>query len=308
MYGYNKCLLVLFVIYLVAYQASSLACTSWATLSNTGQSIFMAKNRDRTFKYPQSLRMFRGEKHDFFALTEDRPTANGEQQHLVKAGINDRGLAVVSLGAATLPESERRGSVRSVMAEILFSYETVAEVLQHANEIFPKSKPKFYGLVDRARFVYVEVGKDGEFKVLESPNSPLFHTNHFLSPELAKFNVRPYPSSTIRLQTVKELMERAAGGFDFEKFISIRLNRDHCSDNSDNCIFRIKSASSESIQTIASWIIEIPKSGPPHLVVYLLKDPLDDKWTSHSFDLTHEFWKSAYQNQRDAPCYRITRK
>jgi isopenicillin-N N-acyltransferase-like protein len=191
------------------------ACTLWggAGTDVLGGGTLLCKNRDWIPDQRQILELVTPEKgHRYFALRVVRPKGNEN-----KAAINEKGLVVITATAGSIPASERKKLEKnhSLISTIMEQCATVEEVILH--QIWFKG-PVFLMIADRQTLATIEIGPNGAFAVKKTSEGVLSHTNHYLDPEMEKFNVKIGTSSAVRLDRIQELLGEKKGNFTLADF------------------------------------------------------------------------------------------
>jgi hypothetical protein len=258
------------------------ACTLWGTVvTNAAGGTIMAKNRDWAPDHTQVLKMHRDNKGlAYFGLY-----AVGGSEPGIKAGVNEKGLSVVTASASCIPKSERddQPGKHAVLSALLSGYATCDEVLAKREAIFPKTRAMFVMISDRSKILMVEVGLGGTYALKAVESGFITHANHFLDPGLAAFNEKIGLSSTTRLKRVTELMNAEQAAYTAESFVA--MSRDQY-DGPDNSLWR--TGSGKGTRTLASWIVETPARGVPKLRV-VLANPSQPEET-RTVILDEAFW------------------
>ncbi|WP_177187844.1 carcinine hydrolase/isopenicillin-N N-acyltransferase family protein [Formivibrio citricus] len=256
------------------------ACTLWAAAGpDAGGGTLLSKNRDWAPDHVQILkyeRPFGG--HVFFGLY-----AEGNNDPGIKNGINEKGLSIVSASASSIPKKMRahQPGKRGVIRTILSRYASVDELAADADRVFSGARANFYLVSDRSKVLLAEVGLDGKFSYRVVDKGVQTHTNHYLDPKLAEFNVSIGQSSSTRQARINELLTQSPRPFTTEKFAAISRDRN---DGPDNSLWR-----NGKQHTVASWIVHSPASGPQKLRV-VLANP-DQPEALHEYTLDEAFWK-----------------
>lgn len=239
------------------------SCTLWSAHGEEwvkGGGTLIAKNRDWLPNHRQVLKTVspaRG--YRYFGIH-----AEGNDQPGLKAGINEKGLVVVSSTAGSLSRAHRDepGRTKGLLPKLLMENQSVDSALQKASLFFG---PRNIMLADKTKIAVVEIGLNGEHSVTVKQNTFLTQTNHYLGTKLLKFNEKTGESSRIRRQRIEELLrgrQRPCSMDDFDAF-----SRDR-NDGPDNSIWRTGSTAKRE-RTLSVWIAHLPESGDPQLYIRL---------------------------------------
>jgi len=256
------------------------ACTLWgAAGAAAGGGTLISKNRDWAPDHRQVLKKIHPRKGwAYFGLY-----AEGNGDPGLKAGVNERGLTIVS-ASSNLPRSVREDQpdMHGVMVQILTAYDSVDALVVDANKVFSKSRANFFMVSDRSKVLTVEVGLKGKYAISVNESSTSVHTNHYLDPELANaYPQKICASSRMRYQRIHNLLGQAAAPYTLEQFSS--LSRDH-HDGPDNSLWR-----NGKECTLASWIVVTPAEGAPRLHV-VVANPGEPEVTQ-DLVLDAQFWR-----------------
>ncbi|KAF0182193.1 MAG: peptidase C45 acyl-coenzyme A:6-aminopenicillanic acid acyl-transferase [Nitrospirae bacterium] len=257
-YSGRAVLLGLFFFCSSALASNSDACTLWAAAgaSVDGKGTLIVKNRDWTPDHRQELRIMRPEDRYaslvLVAVSGDEPGT--------KAGMNEKGLVIVSATAGQLSRDERNrviqkpGLINTLLAECA----TVADVLKHLDRF---RRPVFYLVADRTDIAFIEVAPDGRVHVERRVAGMLAHTNHYLSEDVRGVQRQPDAGSVARLERIEQLLKAHNHPFSVADFI--RFSKDNHG-GPDNSIWRTGSTA-RTTRTLATWLVSIPPKGSPQL-------------------------------------------
>lgn len=267
----------------LASAAPAAACTLWAAAGPdaAGGGTLLSKNRDWLPDQQQTMQ-FRVPHHGipYFGLF-----AEGGRDSGIKAGVNARGLSIVSASASSLPRAlrARQPGKHGILGRILAHYVSVADLAAHADAVFSGARAEFVMVSDRHQVLLAEIGLDGRYAVRTIDRGSLAHTNYFQQPSLADFNVKVGRSSAARAARIKELLVQGARPYTLPEFVA--MSRDH-DGGPDDSLWRTGHE-----QTVASWIIDSPAQGPQTLRVVL--DNPGQPETVQTYRLDPAFWAQA---------------
>lgn len=261
-------------------KSNSEGCTTFASVGsrNVGGGLLIAKNRDSMAEdekliltVPESGNKYVGIMYNVNGST-DFPQ--------MSAGMNEKNLVVVNNAAASAkvgPKNNDNGQTWPIV-EILKKYNSVDDVLVDKEKLFGTGLVNFLLLGDKNKILLVEIGENGKFTTEVKEEGVLFHTNHYISPELVNENAFYPPDSYFRLRRVRELLWDHYD-YDFEYFWNIS-NDQH--DGLENSIFRA--------WTVATMIVEIPANGSdPFLFVRFTSPKV--LYTTFRININADFWK-----------------
>jgi hypothetical protein len=186
----------------------------------------------------------------------------------MKAGINEKGLVIVSGAASCIPMAERAraGGIKQLLIKILASCENVDAVLKKL-EMFVG--PGFFMVADPTQVALIEVGLNNQRTVQTIRQGVLFHTNHFLDGTLSANNKLQHPSSYFRLARIRYLLKSHPQPFKLTDFIA---HSEDQNDGPDNSIWRTGGGRGK-IRTLAAWVVALPPNEAPILYVKLADNP-----------------------------------
>ncbi|OGV49630.1 MAG: hypothetical protein A2017_17585 [Lentisphaerae bacterium GWF2_44_16] len=239
------------------------ACTLWAASGDKveGGGSLLAKNRDYRPAPDQvcTLETVKpSQAYEYTALIRTH-----KEKKYVKAGVNEKGLAIVSSTASSVEDDNDVHTVKNVCAGILASCDSVDAALGK-KDIFSNAKPFNFMLADKNKIALVEIGPEGKFESKIIQNGTLCQTNHYILDGMKWANEKKIGRSSLeRLKRIEELLNTRNGKFTLQDFIRFSEDRNAGPDNS---IWRTGSSPKLS-RTLATWIIHIPENGKP--VVYL---------------------------------------
>lgn len=258
------------------------ACTLWSAVGKRaahGGSL-IAKNRDWNPE-PSEVRLIKPETG--FRCLGLYPIRDRKKTNVV-AGVNEKGLAVVTATASSLPQGERDQGGRSLTQQLLNVFPAVEAVLEN-KAIFSRTHPVMYLIADRRQAAWIEVAPGGKFAVRSSRNGSLYHTNHYLDEALAGLNSTNGRNSKVRLNRIGELLIAREAPLTLEDFIAFSHDQ---SNGPDDSLWRTGSKP-EGKRTLASWIVSLPLSGPPELFVRMANPGESERQTRVVLD--EGFWE-----------------
>jgi hypothetical protein len=186
----------------------------------------------------------------------------------VKAGLNERGLVVVS-ATSPFPRQQRLAfpRVRGRNAKFLTRCATVAEALARTDLFLG---PDFLMFADPKEAAVVEVAPEGKFRVRSTASGLLWHTNHYLDPGLAGFNPpakegHEASSSQARARLISAALA-ARPAFSAEDFIRLSFSQEG---GPDHALWR-QGKSPTATRTVATWLVHQEPGKPARLFVRLL--------------------------------------
>jgi hypothetical protein len=245
------------ILCLLGFQPSE-ACTLWGAAGDAveGGGALVAKNRDGAPDHRQELVVLRPpEGYRSVALMAVGGDAPG-----IKAGVNEKGLVIVSATAGQFPSAERKKieQKKRLMSHFLATCASVEELLKQVELM---RRPVFYLVGDRAGLAVIEVAPDGRRSVTRAVSGTLHHTNHYGAIEPPGLKRKPGASSRLRHDRIGELLKAPEKPFDLDGFTRFSQDRDAGPDNS---IWRTGSDPAKH-RTLATWLVSVPPSGSPRL-------------------------------------------
>lgn len=260
----NKKIIVFLTVVscLVVFSINTYACTLW---SASGDKVFgggslIVKNRDWQPDHTQELKLVKSDNgYRYFGLY-----AVGGRYNGIKAGLNERGLVIITATAGSIPKAERQA-----MPHTKKLTETLLAECKNVDEVVSKSinfqGPEFLMVADKTKIAYIEIGPQGHISIKESTDGVLYHTNHYLDDNLLWANKSIGSSSQTRFDRIGELLTGQETPFTLEDFIGFSQDTNNGEDNS---IWRTGS-SPQKTRTLATWAVKIPVYGSPQLYIKL---------------------------------------
>jgi isopenicillin-N N-acyltransferase like protein len=257
------------------------ACTLWGVAGDRAeeQGTLVAKNRDWEPDHVQKTKIVIPQSgYRYFGLF-----AEGGNEPGLKGGVNIKGLTIVTATASSIPFSVRKNQPgkKGVLAEILSGYDSVDGVLAH-RELFAHARAGFFLLADRTKLAMVEVALDGKFAVRTETHGAIVHTNHFLEETLCSANTRIGESSSTRLDRIKALMAETGAPVTVDQFRNMSADQH---DGPNNSLWR----TGEKVRTLATWIMKLPKQGPPTLYLKIANPAQAPEEKRYTLDA--KFWE-----------------
>lgn len=257
------------------------ACTIWASTGEDvkGGGSLIAKNRDNlSHLYTILKAVSYGKNFSFYGLFDI------EADGYVTAGVNEKGLVIVNASANSVPKIKRYTATEDLTQRLLISFDSVKSVLSE-KDLFQKSHPAIYIIGDASGIASIEVAPGGRIAVSVKEKGTLAFTNHYTSSDLGGANEQLNTGSLKRLERVQYLLSHRQSPFAVDDFIAFSNDTNG---SPEGALWR-SSAGSNSIRTLASWIIHVPHNGPPALYVKLANSNETEKIISTVLDDT--FWK-----------------
>ena len=234
------------------------ACTLWGAAGNAvdGGGVLIAKNRDWAPDHRQQLNIVRPkEGHRSVVLA-----AVGGAEPGTKAGVNEKGLVIVTATVNQVPTAERKrvDQTKGLMSHLLARCASVEDVLKQI-ELF--RRPVFYLVGDRREIAVIEVAPDGSRSITRTDSGTLHHTNHYCAIDPPDLKRKAGTSSTNRSARIAELLKNPNRFYTVDDFI--RFSEDEAA-GPDNSIWRTGSDPHKT-RSLATWLVSIPASGSPRL-------------------------------------------
>jgi hypothetical protein len=271
---------------------NAFSCTLWSAHGDDwvkGGGALIAKNRDWIADHRQVLKLVTP-KHGYryFGIH-----AEGNDEPGLKAGINEKGLVVVSSTADSIPRKLRKESDRTkgLLVRLLNESDSVDSALKKERMFVG---PRNIMLADKTKIAVIEIGLNGEYSVAVKQNGVLTQTNHYLDKKLLKFNEKTGDSSRRRQQRIAALLCNHAKPYSMDDFIAFSQDRN---DGPDNSIWRTGSTPKKAV-TLSVWIAYLPENGHPRLYVKLTNPKEEEKTSRLNFE---DVFKVDVFNQTEKP-------
>ena len=259
--------LVFVIIFFLS--ASVEACTLWAangTFADGGGTLIV-KNRDWKPDQHQDIKFVSPKQgYSYFGLYADGSPSG------MKAGINEKGLVVVSATAGSIPSKERNAMPNKAgsLTKLLNECSSVEEALLRTDLFLG---PKILMLADKKTIATVEIGPEGKFSIEQKENDYICHTNHYIVEDMLNFNKKIGQSSEKRYERICQLLDKASMPFSLDVFLNFSSDQN---DGPDDSIFRIGGTSSKT-RTMAVWAVSIPMQGSPEVYIRILNPNEEEK-------------------------------
>ena len=245
------------------------ACTLFAangSVVDDGGTL-LVKNRDWEPNQHQVIKFVPAKDgYSYFGLYAEGPAAG------MKAGINEKGLTVVSATAGSIPSKERKNMLNKAgsLAKLLKECASVEEALTRTDLFLG---PKILMLADKKSVATIEIGPEGKFSIEQKENDYICHTNHYVAEDMLNFNKKIGQSSQKRYERICQLLDDASSPFSLDVFLNFSNDRN---DGPDNSIFRLGSNPANT-RTMAVWAVKIPLDSSPEVYVRILNPNEDEK-------------------------------
>jgi len=260
-------LLPLLLLNFIAAPAAQ-ACTLFAATGSSvrGGGVLIAKNRDRT---PRESALRVCSPKDGYKYLGLMTTHNLKQAAV--AGINEKGLVVVNAWPSCLTDKEEERGTVPLTPALLTRCASVDEVLAQ-KRLLAASYPVFVMVADRTKVAWIEVAPAGLVATKACEQGVLYHTNHYLAPQLLWANQKACHSSRVRFRRIAELLGCREGPFTFADFLDFSQDRH---DGPDNSINRTGSTASKT-RTLATFVVQLSDDAP-HVFIRLSNPGESDK-------------------------------
>ena len=245
------------------------ACTLFAangSVVDDGGTL-LVKNRDWEPNQHQVIKFVPSKDgYSYFGLYAEGTAAG------MKAGINEKGLTVVSATAGSIPSKERKNMLNKAgsLAKLLKECASVEEALTRTDLFLG---PKILMLADKKSVATIEIGPEGKFSIEQKENDYICHTNHYVAEDMLNFNKKIGQSSQKRYERICQLLDDASSPFSLDVFLNFSNDRN---DGPDTSIFRLGSNPANT-RTMAVWAVKIPLDSSPEVYVRILNPNEDEK-------------------------------
>ena len=288
----NLALLIFSAALALSAASEGLACTLWGAAGGKTENggTIIAKNRDWEPTQIQDLKKvlpLEGFRYLGLFATDGGGTG-------LKAGVNEKGLAVVTATASTIPRSKRSGKDADSISspEILKSCASVDDVLAMLDRF---CNADFYLVADKTKVAVIEVAPGKRAVARVTHNGALAQTNHYQESTLSRMNRKVSASSQVRYERILELLSEEGNGLSLEDFIAFSEDREAGPDNS---IWRT-GGSPVRTRTLATWILESPANGLPPSLYLKIANP-DQPQKTMRLVLDSNFWETRPRGDKAA--------
>lgn len=279
--------MLMFILAFLPAVSAVNACTLWAAAGDVvqGDGTIIVKNRDWTPGESQRLEVFRPAGGFAYAaliarLDVVKPTGRQDEIERPVAGVNEKGLTVISAAASSLPHRDRQAAAgnRKLMTQILNLCASVDDAMALDQSRF--RGPLFLMLADKKKIAVVEIGLEGMVAWRTQTNGVLYHTNHYLEPAMQRFNRSIGESSTARYARIADLLQNSPKPYTFSSLLAFTRDRDAGPDDS---IWRTGSTPT-STRTVAVFAVSQPKSGEAEVYIRLLEEGNPEHEETYTLD------------------------
>ena len=245
------------------------ACTLFAangSVVDDGGTLIV-KNRDWEPNQHQVIKFVPSKDgYSYFGLYAEGTAAG------MKAGINEKGLTVVSATAGSIPSKERKNMPNKAgsLTKLLKECASVEEALTRTDLFLG---PKILMLADKKSVATIEIGPEGKFSIDQKENDYICHANHYVAEDMLNFNKKIGQSSEKRYERIGQLLDNSSLPFSLDSFLNFSSDQN---DGTDDSIFRIGGTSSKT-RTMAVWAVSIPMQGSPEVYIRILNPDEEEK-------------------------------
>jgi isopenicillin-N N-acyltransferase-like protein len=255
--------------FILLLSSSVEACTLWAAngIFADGGGTLIVKNRDWKPDQHQDIKFVSPKQgYSYFGLYADGSPSG------MKAGINEKGLVVVSATAGSIPSKERNAMPNKAgsLTKLLNECSSVEEALLRT-DLFLGSK--ILMLADKKTIATVEIGPEGKFSIEQKENGYICHTNHYVMEDIADFNKNIGESSQKRYDRICRLLDEGVMPYTLDEFLAFSNDQN---DGPDNSIFRLGSSPAKT-RTMAVWAVKLPLEGSPEVYIRILNPNENEK-------------------------------
>lgn len=243
------------IFILLCFQFPAEACTLWGSAGDSvvGGGTIISKNRDWRPDHQQQIRLFTPSGYRYVTLYASGNDAQGN-----KAGINEKGLTVVSASAPSYLDKQENFAGKTGMRILLARYDSVASAIEALEAGKWACGPEFLLLSDSKEIVCIEFGTNGSYDIISRTSSgSVYHTNHYLSQSFITLNPEKFANSQSRYNKIKGFLEKKEkyDVADFQQY------------SGDPVLWRA-GATPTATRTVSSWII---RQSPEGVAVLYLK-------------------------------------
>ncbi len=245
------------------------ACTLFAangSVVDDGGTL-LVKNRDWEPNQHQVIKFVPSKDgYSYFGLYAEGTAAG------MKAGINEKGLTVVSATAGSIPSKERKNMPNKAgsLTKLLKECASVEEALTRTDLFLG---PKILMLADKKSVATIEIGPEGKFSIDQKENDYICHANHYVAEDMLNFNKKIGQSSEKRYERIGQLLDNSSLPFSLDSFLNFSSDQN---DGPDDSIFRIGGTSAKT-RTMAVWAVSIPMQGSPEVYIRILNPNEEEK-------------------------------
>ena len=245
------------------------ACTLFAangSVVDDGGTLIV-KNRDWEPNQHQVIKFVPSKDgYSYVGLYAEGPAAG------MKAGINEKGLTVVSATAGSIPSKERKNMPNKAgsLTKLLKECASVEEALTRTDLFLG---PKILMLADKKSVATIEIGPEGKFSIDQKENDYICHTNHYVMEDMADFNKEIGESSQKRYDRICHLLDEGVMPYTLDEFLTFSNDQN---DGQDNSIFRLGSSPVKT-RTMAVWAVKLPLEGSPEVYIRILNPNENEK-------------------------------
>ncbi len=236
----------------------AVACTLWAAAGGRvkGGGTLISKNRDQKPDQKTFFEIIHPQK----GFTYLSMSGGDEDGTSPRAGINEKGLAVVAATAGSIPREIRLKGEKGAVRHLLQNFPDVKSALADRASL-GRLHPVFLLLADKTGIAAVEISTSG-VSVEVSTTGIMAHTNHYILAQTVR--QKPSSSSVARLEKIRELLA-SAKELTFDDTASFGKDG---SGGPDNGIMRT-GGKREAVRTLGRISIWIPAEAMPEVLLSL---------------------------------------
>ncbi|HWR31862.1 MAG TPA: C45 family autoproteolytic acyltransferase/hydrolase [Negativicutes bacterium] len=247
-----KGIIAFLMLVFIASPITANACTIWAAAGSKvdGGGTLIVKNRDWVPDHQQVLKLnIPSQGYRYIELNTVGNTSPG-----TKAGINEHGLVVVNASTPSIYDKPENFIGRQGTSSVLRNYRSVQEALDALRDGKWSGGPVYLILADAQEIAVIEFGLNGTSRTESTKSGVVYHTNHYLNPDLQSLN--PY---------------RSGGSYKRAEHIKIRLAskesftaQDFIEESKNPTVWH-SGATSQSSSTLSTWLVSQSPHGDARL-------------------------------------------
>ena len=199
------------------------------------------------------------------------------------AGVNEKGLTIITASPDSLALTRGKPPTELIIEQLLTGFDTV-DALLSAEKVLRDGPSVFYVVADRSKVALIEIAPRGAKAVRTIDSGILFHTNHYIDDSLLALNKRSHNNSQMRLEHMDLVFNGLPGPLTMDDFI--RIGEDKGAPPGES-IMRPPGPPGTA-RTLATWVLFLPKSGPPELHASFLGT--EEVMREYDSKLDRAFW------------------
>ena len=273
---------VIFLAFFLIFKINmGFSCTLFAAAGNTVRhnGVIIVKNRDWKPDHFQMIKIIKKKNR----LSYIGLFAKGGRVPGLKAGVNEKGLVVITATAGVLPRKIRLKKPRT--KKLISKLLQCADLNCAIEKVKKMRGPRFILIADVNGIAKVSMSPEKNPIIQRINNGYLTSANHYVNPRFVKYNQKKHKSSLKRYKRINELFQKSSKPLSTGDFIFFSNDQNNGRHNS---IYR-RGSRRKRTRTLSTFLVDIASHNEIYLWVKLMNPQKKIKY--YKYDLKKIFSK-----------------